>query len=374
MCPRIIRPRAWPLVVNSEPGARGVIPLELQKDAAEKYGHVLVASNDSRNGPWKPLFDATNAVLIDVQEKVAIDPHRVYFAGFSGGARASAQIEAQCKCAAGVLLSGAGFPAGGSPNAVAPFPVFSAVGTFDFNYSEVIPLQDKLAKSGYPHWLRVFSGTHQWAPAEVMDEGLPWFRIQEMKSQREPRDPAFINEQFPKALARADSLERSGDLLIAWRAYVQIAATYDSLVDVAGVRAKADAMGSSKAVRDAAKRERSQFEEQAKLVDEIASRLNAPPKQSDRDTHGDQELQDLIRSLRGNTEHEKHPEKAVVYKRALGAFSSTPWNSGARFSRRRDSLTLFACTLLRPKLRQIPFGPGNNLQSPGPFRVRTRRR
>jgi hypothetical protein len=145
--------------------------------------------------------------------------------------------------------------------------------------------------------LRVFSGTHQWAPAEVMDEGLPWFRMQEMKSQREPRAPAFINEQFPKALARADSLERSGDLLIAWHAYMQIAETYDSLVVVAGVRAKADAMGSRKAVRDAAKRERSQFEEQAKLVDEIASRLNAPPKQSDRDTHGDQDLQDLIRSL-----------------------------------------------------------------------------
>lgn len=43
--------RTWPLVVNSDPGARGVIPLELQKDAAEKYGYVLVAPNDSRNGP-----------------------------------------------------------------------------------------------------------------------------------------------------------------------------------------------------------------------------------------------------------------------------------------------------------------------------------
>jgi dienelactone hydrolase len=310
--------RPWPLVVNSDPGARGAVPLELQKHAAERYGYVLVASNDSRNGPWKPIFDATNATLIDVQEKVAIDPHRVYFAGFSGGARASAQIAAQCKCAAGVLLSGAGFPAGVAPNPAAPSPVFSAVGTSDFNYSEVIPLQDELAKAGYPHWLRVFSGTHQWAPAEVMDKGLAWFRIQEMRRRQEPQDPAFINEQFANAQARADSVARSGDLLMAWREYMQIAATYDSLVDVGDVRAMADALGGSKAVRDAAKRERSQFEEQAKLVGDIASRLNAAPKQSDDGAQAEQELQDLIRSLRGNAEHEKHPEKAVVYKRALG--------------------------------------------------------
>jgi len=290
----------------------------LQKDAAERYGYVLVASNDSRNGPWKPIFDATGAMLSDVQERVSIDPHRVYFAGFSGGARASSQIAAQCKCAAGVFLNGAGFSGGLSPAALSPFPVFSAVGNLDFNFIEVIPLQGELAKPGYPHWLRIFQGPHQWAPAEVMDEALAWFRVQEMKSQREPHDQAFITTQFSKAEARADSSERSGDLLMAWREYLQIAATYDSLVDVAAVRAKADALGGSKAVRDAAKRERTQFEEQAKLVGDIASRLNAPPKQSDTDTQADQELEDLIRSLRRNAEQEKRPEKVVVYKRALG--------------------------------------------------------
>jgi len=175
-----------------------------------------------------------------------------------------------------------------------------------------------VSKSGYPHWLRVFAGTHQWAPAEVMDEAFAWFRIQEMKSQREPHDPAFINGQFSNAQARADSLERSGDVLVAWREYTQIAATYDSLVNIEAVRSKADALGGSKAVRDAAKREHSQFEEQAKLVGDIASRLTAPPSQPDSNMQADQELQDLIRGLRGSADREKHPENAVVYKRALG--------------------------------------------------------
>ena len=79
--------RQWPLVVSSDPAARGNVPLELEKDAAEKFGYVLVASNDSRNGLWKPRFDSTDATLTDVQTRASVDPGRIYFAGFSGGAR-----------------------------------------------------------------------------------------------------------------------------------------------------------------------------------------------------------------------------------------------------------------------------------------------
>lgn len=50
--------RRWPLVISSDPSARGSAPLELQKDAAELYGYVLASSNNSRNGPWKLGFDA----------------------------------------------------------------------------------------------------------------------------------------------------------------------------------------------------------------------------------------------------------------------------------------------------------------------------
>src|ERR1700757_257764 len=155
------RDRRWAIVISSDPAARGTVPLELQKNAAEQLGYVLAASNNSRNGPWKPRLEATDALLNDVQARLSIDARRVYFAGFSGGARVSSQIALLCKCAAGVLLSGAGFSRGQSPRADTSFPVFSAIGTLDFNYREMIPLQDSLQKAGYPYWLRIFEGTHQ---------------------------------------------------------------------------------------------------------------------------------------------------------------------------------------------------------------------
>jgi len=310
--------RKWPLLLSSDPAARGGLPLELQKDAAEEMGYVLAASNNSRNGPGQARFEATEATLNDVQARVSIDTRRVYLAGFSGGARFSSQIALACKCSAGVLLDGAGFSNGQSLATDAPFPVFSAVGISDFNYSEVIPLQDALANAGYPHWLRVFNGAHEWAPAEVMQEAMIWLRVEAMKTSREPRDQAFLDAQFAKMQRRASSFEQSGDLLSAWREYRQLAATFDTLKDVSAWRAKADALGKEKAVREALKHERDEFVEQAQLIAQITAHFDSSKADTSERLEGDSELREQIANLRMKAQQQKNPERARVYQRALG--------------------------------------------------------
>lgn len=318
----------WPVIVSSDPAARGTAPLELQKDAAERLGYILAASNNSRNGPWRPRLEATEAMLNDLQARVPIDKQRLYFAGFSGGARASSLFASRCKCSAGVLLGGAGFSEAPASAQDSLFPVFLAVGTLDFNYKEVVPLGDTLRKLGYPCWLRVFMGTHQWPPAAVMEEALAWFRIQAMKSQGESRDQRFVDAQFSEAVARAQSLERSQDFLGAWREYVQIAATYDSLADVGVIRAKAEALEKDKPVRDALKREKSEFDQQSRLTSEITS-LIAVSQQSDDDRlAASREIRQQILQLRLTSEHAKRPEQARVFQRALGEVFVMAMESG----------------------------------------------
>jgi tetratricopeptide (TPR) repeat protein len=270
-------------------------------------------------------------MLADVQARLSVDTRRVYFVGFSGGARASSQLALLCKCSAGVLLSGAGFTGAMSPPADSGFPVFSAVGTLDFNYREVIPLQDALAKAGYPHWLRIFEGVHEWPPSEVMAEALAWLRIQAMKTQREPRDQNFIDAQFSKAQNRAGAFEQSGDLLNAWREYLQIAATYESLADVSSLRAKAEALGKDEAVRESAKRERSQFDEQSQLTNDITSRMATTLKRVDKRPEVDRDLQEQLLHLRLMAEQEKRPEKAAVYKRSLSGIFVAAMEAGNEF-------------------------------------------
>ncbi|HKQ93218.1 MAG TPA: hypothetical protein VJZ77_21330, partial [Blastocatellia bacterium] len=47
--------RRWPVIYAFDPAARGLRPVERFKDAAEKYGYIIVGSNNSRNFPDRPL-------------------------------------------------------------------------------------------------------------------------------------------------------------------------------------------------------------------------------------------------------------------------------------------------------------------------------
>ncbi len=170
--------KRFPIIYAFDPGARGKVPVELMKDAAERYGYIVLGSNNSRNGSWKIEAEAAEAMLQDTQDRLAIDRRRAYFAGFSGGARVAARLAQLCKCAAGVLLNGAGFQPEVSGSPAERFAVFAAVGTFDFNYGEVVRADEELEKLGYAHFLRRFEGPHQWAPSNVMEEALAWFRLQ----------------------------------------------------------------------------------------------------------------------------------------------------------------------------------------------------
>jgi hypothetical protein len=57
--------RKWPVLYAFDPGARGRVPVERFKEAAEKYGWIVLGSNNSRNGPWDVVVNAWNAMQID---------------------------------------------------------------------------------------------------------------------------------------------------------------------------------------------------------------------------------------------------------------------------------------------------------------------
>ncbi len=310
--------KKWPIVYAFDPSARGDRPVDALKAGAEKYGYIVAASNNSRNGAWPPQIEAAQAVSDDTHTLLSIDDHRVYFTGFSGGARVAGRIAQLCNCAAGVYLNGAGFPSGTSPSSKdSVFPVFAAVGNLDFNFPEVTRLDEALGTAGYPHFLRYFDGPHQWAPPEVAEEALAWFRLVAMKKDIAPRDPGFIAQQRDEEIARAKSLQQSGNLFYAWSEYTQAIATLDGLTDVTALRGAATSLASQKDVRDGAKRQQHDFEEQYNLVADIADAManfrglttglaGAVPATKQKISH-----------LRDAADHEKNPEKSIVLRRAL---------------------------------------------------------
>jgi hypothetical protein len=167
--------RPWPVIYCFDPGGRGGVPVALFREGAEKFGYILVGSNNSRNGPWGDILQAARAIWHDTHARLAIDDGRVYAAGFSGGARAASGLGKMLSIPlAGVIGCGAGLPEWLEPGDMALVPWFGIVGLRDFNYREMQELERELRRQGTPCLLRVFQGKHSWPPAKLALEAIAW--------------------------------------------------------------------------------------------------------------------------------------------------------------------------------------------------------
>jgi len=262
--------RRWPLIAAFDPGARGNLPVEHFKEAAERYGFIVCGSNNSRNGPMPPTGEAAKAMLGDVVARFAIDDKRVYLTGFSGGARAATTLAVFFNgLVAGVIGCGAGLAEGLAPSSSLPFAYYGTVGNEDFNYAEMKQLDRALDSGGVTHHIEVFDGGHSWAPAEVCIRAVEWLELQAMKAGRRARDDSFIDRVF-KNVQDAASVNGSADRVYdAYLGYAAIAADFKGLRDVAEIEKKAALLKDSKAVKQAINKEREQENEQRHRASEL---------------------------------------------------------------------------------------------------------
>lgn len=271
--------RKWPILYLFDPAARGSMPVILAKDAAEKFGYIVMGSNNSRNGPPKPELDAATAIWNDSHLRFRIDDRRVYFGGFSGGARLATALALGCHdCAAGVISSGAGFPLGKSPSTQTHFSYFATIGMSDFNYPEAVVLAQQLDQLDLLHRLRRFDGSHEWAPAEVWFEALAWMNLLAMRQDRLALDPEFVSQQFEAESQRAQEIEKRGDIYTAWWEYRGVASDFAGLRDVASITKHAEELYHSPSLHHAEKQEKEDFKEQQRLAGSIVSGMAALAK------------------------------------------------------------------------------------------------
>jgi len=261
--------KTWPIIYCFDPAARGAVPLTRFKDAAEKYGYILIGSNNSRNGPDVPLSNIVNVLFEDSSSRLSIDEKRIYVAGFSGGARVACNIGyVYQKAVHGVIACGAGFPPQQSPSRSVPFVLFGTVGTEDFNYAEMKDLDEALDNFRIPHRVEVFEGGHDWAPAELCRKAIEWMEIQAMKSDRRAKDEALIGELFEKAANDARSLDSSNRMFDAFLAYKALL-EFRGLRDTAEFEKRVAELSETKEVKQSVKEDREQIAEQKRRAAEI---------------------------------------------------------------------------------------------------------
>ena len=267
--------RRWPIIYAFDPFARGKTAVEVYQAAAEKYGYIVAASNNSKNGPVAPQLEAAQAVWNDTHRRLAIDKDRVYTTGLSGGARVATSFALYCYTCAitGVIAHGAGYPVGSATKQPANdhFLYYAAVGDADLNYPELVLLRKKKDEQGAQFKVKVYPGPHQWAPAEIVEDAVAWLELKAMQAGTKKADPVFIDRLFTATQADAAQAEQRSDTLANYYALRSLVfdfkgLDFKGLKDAGAWESKMSALKASKAWKSALQREQHDIDLQQSLV------------------------------------------------------------------------------------------------------------
>jgi tetratricopeptide (TPR) repeat protein len=263
--------KRYPIIYAFDPVGRGSLGVRSYQKAAEKYGYIVVGSNDSQNGvDAVKLTPILNNLLHDTNDRLSIDGGRVLATGFSGGARVATALANACRdCVFGVIGSGAGFSEGVAVSKSLPFIFLGTSGIDDFNYSELRDLQKKLTSTGITNRLLTFDGQHQWPPEPIADLAIEWFEIQEMKAGKQSKDDAVIASVFAARAQRADALIGAKNNMAAHDELVSLVADFSGWLDTSAITKKLTDLERSREYKDELRAETEGFKTQAAQMDEI---------------------------------------------------------------------------------------------------------
>jgi len=346
----------WPMIYFFDPGGVGRRPLELYKDLAEKYGFVMAGSNNSRNFS-SDQSRILNTLWVDTHRRFALDARLTYVSGFSGGARVAGSMAlncAQCQIA-GVIANGAGYPSNRGA-AKDKLLYFFAVGDQDFNWPEVVTVRREREGKDLAYRVRVFSGRHQWAPVEVMEDAIEWITLRAMQAGDRAPDAAFIDRQLHMRQAEAADAEKKNDAMAELAAYRALASDFLGLRDVPEAEKKLAALKKSPALKAALKKEQEQIDEQAASENEISGKLHAyvSGRAEDESTLASTIVQEM-HQLNDQAEHSKNQAKRLVARRAFAGLFVEGIESGQEELESRHFDKAEACFDLMSKVSDSPW-------------------
>jgi dienelactone hydrolase len=312
--------KRWPLLLVFDPFGRGETGVKLFHEAAEKYGYIVVGSNNSRN-----FQDPSSAIRLlwgDVKERYAIDPRRIYTAGLSGGARVASSIALACKsCIAGVIANSAGLPNGASTPGPEVADWFLVAGTTDFNYPEMLKLKEALDASNAASRFVVYDGPHNWMPPDFAERALAWLQLRAMAKELMAQDQTFINEQFSGRVAEAKSLQSGGDVLAAVRAWREIARDFRGFRDVKEMEELARKLAESEDYRKAKKNEKAMLELEEEVARKIGNLVAGINQEPDNRTAYFEQLQSAVNDVSREQKDAKPERKNAIARGVASAFA-----------------------------------------------------
>jgi len=302
----------WPVIFIFDAQARGKLPLELYKDLAEKYGYILIGSNNSKNRTdWAVNKEEIRKLMSDAFGRFAIDQQRVYTMGFSGGARVACLVAIDLAKIQGVIGCAAGFPQLDKPIGNR-FCYIGFSGDENFNHVEMVKLDENLVSSGMPYFIRFYKGKHDWPPAGIMNEGFLWLEFNSYKNNLSPRNESRISgfeKQIDEEISKARKAKNT------WELYSSLKKSFaflNSLADISAYNSQLADMERSDKLKKIKSDQQQVLSQEISKQEEYRTEL----------TKGNMSWwQKEVTSLYNKAGNNKNPEEANMAKRLLNYIS-----------------------------------------------------
>lgn len=223
---------ASPIVFIFEPAARSRIGIQPFIEASEKYGYLLVCSNNTKNAPYERNFDIANNLFDHIFSRFAIKEDEMYTSGLSGGSRLACAIASLTDKFTGVVACGAGFP---NVHAYTPttqkYSYVGLVGDRDMNYKEMLKNKDYLKLMRFNSTLITFEGLHEWPPSSQILRAFDWLHLQKLKKSP-TENQEEIQALYQSEYGMIESFKTDGHYLFASEQYERLIKSYKEVFSV----------------------------------------------------------------------------------------------------------------------------------------------
>ena len=224
----------YPVIYAFDPHKTGKLPVSLYKDICEKYGYIIIGSNNSENGlDFKQVQQMANLMFSDSKERLNINTDRIYLMGFSGGARVAHAITILNHDVKGVICCGAANPAVNAAEARNNYTFFGIAGLDDFNYTEMKKYDlVELSARKLKHYFMSFDGKHEWPAADVMQEAFNWQDLNEKRKDPSAKNDPLITKELAEEKQKLEELINKNKEYESYLLCKKVINYYDQLGDL----------------------------------------------------------------------------------------------------------------------------------------------
>jgi len=230
--------KKWPVIFVYDMQGRGERVLRMLAGAAEENNYILAASNKVNDS-----LSLTQNVLISkrmfntVFSLFKIQKSRVYTAGFDGGARMASVLPTFMNQITGVISCGSTVGNKEVLSSKNPFHFIGIVGTEDFNYPEMVKMEELFNLMKFPNQTLIFDGGHQWPSQKLLTKALELFDLQAMAKNVIPADSTFIQASYKERLLDVNELISNKKPVQAYNDLGEVMEVYRHFLNVDSLKA-----------------------------------------------------------------------------------------------------------------------------------------